>query len=815
MGEVFKAVDTRLDRKVAIKISNREFSERFEREAHAIAALNHPNICTLFDVGPNYLVMELVDGKPLNGPLPPVDALRYAGQICDALDHAHRQGIVHRDLKPANILLTRKGIKLLDFGLAHILHDSTSATLPQLTRTGEAMGTPAYMAPEQWEGKAADARSDIYAFGCVLYELLTGLRTQQERKPLPSPSLEAVVRKCLEKDPNDRWQSAHDIKYTLDILAAAHSNPASPSKRLVRIWPWVAAASVAAILLATWSLRNSSPYREDNSRIRAQIALPEDGTIAAGNSNTLAVSPDGKTTAFVAEVNQVTGVWLRALKDENAVPVTGSRGAEFVIWSPDGKSIAFRVVRQLLRYELGSSAPVMIATLPNGPTFGASWIGSDGTDAARAGTILIAGPTGILRVSDHGGTPVPVGVIQGNRPVLLPGGKFLYTSTRDQGSVWAASLDHPDQEPTKILNEATIPVYVPRDAGNGEKGNGAGYLVWIRGTTLLAQEFDPRNLTLAGTATVLADPAWTVAASPGVLLYDPVPTKTQLSQVDRNGSVLKRFGEPRPFLFSAMSHSGDRVVVTVATNGSIAGGGLQIADTERGAFNPLAANLGADTSPVWSFMDRFVIFGTNTGLASVIADGVGEARHIHKHSRRQNPTDWSSKGFVLFDQVGSAEKMDIMKIAMAQDGTTAGTAEAYNTKPEAQTGARFSADGNWAAYVSDESGRNEIQIDSFPVPHGGVPVSSNGGFGVRWNPIGGELFYRSLDNKLMSVAIQFDRNTPIPSPPKELFPMPVSAQPNFGAQYDVYPDGKHFLILQPVKKAPLNVIADWQKLLKK
>src|SRR5713226_1569042 len=244
MGDVYRAVDTRLKRTVAIKVAKEIFGERFEREARAIAALNHPNICTLYDVGPNYLVMELVEGKPLKGPLPLVQALQYAAQICDALDAAHRKAITHRDLKPGNILVTKQGIKLLDFGLARMAPGENE---PTLTHLGDVMGTPAYMAPEQWEGKPGDARSDIYAFGCVLYEMLTGKRAAQERTTVQPPALESLIRTCLEKDPEDRWQSARELKHALGWVAGQ-----APPKRVghARRLPWVVAAALAIVAAA-------------------------------------------------------------------------------------------------------------------------------------------------------------------------------------------------------------------------------------------------------------------------------------------------------------------------------------------------------------------------------------------------------------------------------------------------------------------------------------------------------------------------------------------------------------------------------------
>src|SRR5712691_7340662 len=280
MGDVYKARDTRLDRIVAVKVSKTEFSERFEREARAVAALNHSNICTLHDVGPNYLVMEYIEGTPLKGPLPVDQALKYAVQICDALDAAHKKGITHRDLKPANIIVTKQGIKLLDFGLAHVAPGENDLTL---TVKGTVMGTPAYVAPEQWEGKPADARSDIYAFGCVLYEMLTGKRAAQERLPVEPAPLESILRTCLEKDPEDRWQSARDIRRALAL-------PAPSAAKSSRRW-WIPAAATLVIgALGGWAFAHFRQAPSDERAFRLQIDPPQGGQfVSYGNNGGIAL----------------------------------------------------------------------------------------------------------------------------------------------------------------------------------------------------------------------------------------------------------------------------------------------------------------------------------------------------------------------------------------------------------------------------------------------------------------------------------------------------------------------------------------------
>jgi len=318
MGEVWKARDTRLDRIVAIKTSKEKFSERFEREARSIAALNHPNICTLYDVGSDYLVMEYVEEQPLKGPVPLPQALKYCGQICEALEAAHKKGITHRDLKPGNILVTKLGIKLLDFGLARI-------ETPDATVTMAAVGTPAYMPPEQWEGRPGDARSDIYSLGCVLYEMLTGKRVpQQARQALDSVTVESVVERCLRREPDERWQSARDVRHALEMPAAITVAGSS------RPWAWIAVAAVCAMAaVAAFVMLLRQPASEARP-IHFQVNPPQGAEFPSGvGGGGSAISPDGRTLAFVAVSGGVPKLWVKPLDSVNARELAGTEGADF------------------------------------------------------------------------------------------------------------------------------------------------------------------------------------------------------------------------------------------------------------------------------------------------------------------------------------------------------------------------------------------------------------------------------------------------------------------------------------------------------
>ncbi len=359
MGDVYRALDTRLNRMVAIKVAKENFGERFEREARAIAALNHPNICTLYDVGPNYLVMELVEGKPLKGPLPLDQALQYAAQICDALDAAHRKGITHRDLKPGNILVTKQGIKLLDFGLARMAPGEND---PTLTHAGDVMGTPAYMAPEQREGKPGDARSDIYAFGCVLYEMLTGKRAAQERTPVEPTALEGVLGTCLEKDPEDRWQSARDMKRALALPAMPAQAPSVRAGFNKLPWAVAAALGLALIVLGTLLWRSSHPAERPLMRFSADLG-PE---AVEGPRITAAISPNGARLAFVARgPGGRQQLATRLLDEATATRLAGTENAADPFFSPDGQWIGFFADGKMKKISVQGGAAVTLCDAPN------------------------------------------------------------------------------------------------------------------------------------------------------------------------------------------------------------------------------------------------------------------------------------------------------------------------------------------------------------------------------------------------------------------------------------------------------------------
>ena len=820
MGEVWKARDTRLDRIVALKVSKHEFSERFEREARSIAALNHPHICQLYDVviskdAPNYLVMEFVGGPPLKGPLPLEQALRFAAQICDALDAAHRKGITHRDLKPANIIVTKQGIKLLDFGLARVAPGENDMTL---TVKGTVMGTPAYMAPEQWEGKAADARSDIYAFGCVLYEMLTGKRAAEERLPVEPAPLESILRTCLEKDPEDRWQSARDIRRALTL-------PAPRAVQSSRRWQWIAAATLVCGALGGWAIAHFRQPPPDDRAFRLQIDPPEGGQFVFGNnSGGIALSPDGRTAAYVAAANGKTALWVRTLDAPSARPLAGTGGAYYPFWSPDGKSIGFFAAGKLQRVDLAGGSPLAICDMPGGNGRGAAWT-SDGR-------IVLGSLAGLFQVPASGGTPSPLTTVdaahgEGSHrwPQLLPGGRFLYwvrSGRSEDNAVYAASFAKPGER-VKLVNTDAAAFYAPG-------GDGKNYLLWTRGGTLVARELDVATLRLTGEPHPVADPVGKISliggtnaavSASGVLLYGSANTSSRFNWLDRAGKLAGGVGEPGEYGAFRLSADGRRAVTSRDAPG---GTDLWLLEVQRGVSSRFTFHPGTNAYPVWSPDGRTILFsstGAQTGAQNLFrkeSSGAGNEQRLSQSPNIQDPTDWSGDGrWALFHEVAPETAFDLWVLPMTAEAKPAGQAKPYLRTPFNESWGRFSPEPSprWVAYQSDESGRYEVYIQAFPEPRGKFQISTGGGQYPEWGPGGRELFYVSPDFKLMAVGLKLGADSVEPSTPRELFPLPIVD--NGFSPYDTAPDGQRFLVRavpQQQASQPLTVIVNWPALLK-
>jgi len=839
MGEVYRARDPRLGREVAIKVSTARFSERFEREARAVAALNHPNICTLHDVGANYLVMEYIEGAPLKGPLPVGKAVEYAGQILDALDAAHRKGITHRDLKPANILVTKQGIKLLDFGLAK--HQAApleegGATLAQaLTGEGQIVGTLQYMSPEQLQGKDADARSDIFAFGCVLYEMLTGRRAFQgesaasviaailEREPAPltvAPPLERIVKRSLAKDPDQRFQTACDLKAALTwaLEQPSVSAAAKPGRR----WKISAAALVIGGLLGGWIVSHFLHPPAEAHPYHLEIYPPEGSRFTFGNNiGGLALSPDGRTAAYVTWGSGKNGLWIRPLDSAAARLITGTEGAAYPFWSPDSKSVAFFEGSKLLRVDLAGGAPLAICDVA--VARGGAW-SSDGR--------IIYGvlADGLFQVSSFGGKPAPLTTLDASRgegfhrwPQVLPGGRFLYSiqSERPENTgIYAASFAKPGER-VRLLTTDTNALYAPG-------GDGRSYLLWLRGGILVAQEFDAGTLKLEGEPHPVADPVAkigilgrmnAVVSAGGLLLYSSSNTLSQFTWFDRTGKRLGGVGEPGEYSTFRLSLDGRRIVAALDRPGST---DIWLLEVERGVAGRLTSNPGLSTFPIWSPDGKTILFssGAPRNLFCKESSGAENEQRFSRSPNSQYPNDWSLDGrWVLYYELNANTQRDLWVLPATPGSKPAPdeTPKPYLRTPSNERWGRFSPDAppRWVAYQSDETGRSEVYIQAFPEPHGATQISTGGGQYPQWDAGARGLFYISLDNKLMAVSLKMGADTVQPSAPRELFPLP--AVDDGWSPYDTAADGLRFLVRAVPEHGasqPLTVIVNWPALLK-
>jgi Tol biopolymer transport system component/tRNA A-37 threonylcarbamoyl transferase component Bud32 len=834
MGEVYKARDTRLERTVAIKVTAAKFSDRFEREARAVAALNHPHICTLYDVGPDYLVMEYVEGQPLKGPLPVERAVEYARQILDALDAAHRLGIVHRDLKPANILVTKNGVNLLDFGLAKAergkaISASEETVTDTITQEGTILGTLQYMAPEQLQGKPVDARSDLFSFGCVLYEMLTGKRAFEgesapsaiaavlEREPAAlevSPPLERVVRRVLAKDPEQRFQTAREVKTALEW---GMEQPAPVTRKSPPLW--IAGAALVIGALIGWVAHFRQPAAADRA-FRLDISPPEGGRFV-GLGNTVggsAISPDGGTVAFVAAVNGKIGLWVRALDETTARFLPGTESASDPFWSPDSKSIAFSTVGKLERIDLARGPPMTICDCPI--TRGAAW-----SDDRQIVFGSVGG--GLFRVPTSGGTPSPLTRLDASRgeashrfPQLLRGGRFLYWVWADKPEnrgVYAAPLAKP-AERVLLLRTETAALVAPG-------GDGKDYLMWLQGGTVVAQEFDTDALKLRGEARAIAGPiastgtvgvtAVSVSDS-GQLLYNASGSASQLTWLDRVGRPLATVGEENLYSYPfRLAPDGYRAAATRDRPG-----GEDLWLLERGSASRFTSPSRINTYPVWSPDGRTIVF-TTAALRIIRKDsgGTGEEQRITEGPIQQYANDWSRDGrLLIYFEVSPATQRDLWILPFTPEGKVP-----ENAKPSLYLGtefnefnARFSPEPSprWVAYQSDETGRFEVYIRGFPEPGAKVRISTGGGQYPEWGAGGRELFYVAPDNRLMSVDLTITADRVRPLAERALFTLPIID--NGWSPYDTI-DGKRFLVRAVPQQAspPLTVIVNWPALLKK
>ncbi len=857
MGHVFKARDTRLDRVVAIKVLPPLFAgdpilrQRFDREARTVAGLNHPNICVLHDIGEQgplaYLVMEYLEGETLaarlsRGPLPLDEVRLYGAQIADALDRAHRHGVVHRDLKPANVMLTRTGAKLLDFGLARppveaLFSSETRAPgETPITAEGVLVGTLQYMAPEQLEGRPVDARTDVFALGALLYEMATGERAfpgsnqasiiaailnrepppPSTRQPLAPPSLDHIVARALAKDPDDRWQTARDV--CLELRTRTHAQPAGATRTASRSTWAVAAAVLAALLVLSYASRWLTPLTPPGPVVRAMLTPPERMLfqLTGDYGGPPVVSPDGRRVVFAAmDGFGRRQLWLRRFEALAAEALPGTDGASFPFWSPDSRAIGFFADGKLKRIDLGAGSPLTLCDAHAGR--GGAW--------SPQGVILFAPTTqsGLHQVPAGGGVPTEVTGIAGTPfqshrwPQFLPDGRrFLFHAVRrepdgaDRSEVFLGALGV--REPRPIMRASSQAQY------------SAGHLLFVRDRTLWAQPFDLQSETLGAAPSavahdVLEDPTiWRAifsASDSGALVYQTGVAGTQLTIYDRDGHEVGPVGE-RGIIFDVnASPDGTRVAVNRGEPADI-----WVYELSRGTSLRLTFDARNETLPVWSPQGDRLAFNQSQpdGTVSVLevpASG-GQPREIVP-AGETSVTDWSPDGRMLLLRHGPpvASPGDIW-IGPATPG--ASPSGALLQTPFAEYHARFSPDGRWVSYVSNESGRDEVYVmpflppgeDDTPVQPARVRVSTAGGVLPRWRRDGRELFYMAPDLRLMSAAVDGAGRSLAVRSIAALFPMSPKA---VGWVYDVLPDGQRFIVnaVGDEGRRPLVLVTDWTR----
>ena len=858
MGEVYRSRDTKLGRDVAIKILPRLFTSdpdrlaRFEREARVLASLNHPHIGAIYGLedadGVRALVLELVDGETLadriaRGALSLKDALAIARQMADALDAAHEKGIVHRDLKPSNVALTRDGtVKVLDFGLAKANASDSAPRDSQAppmtigaTREGVGLGTAAYMSPEQARGQTVDKRTDIWAFGCVLYEMLTGhiafpgktipdtLAGVLEREPnwalLPGttpPAIRRLLERCLDKDSKRR---VRDIGDAVIELTDAITSPAKVTelRKPVPRWIWGLASGFVVVGLALgWTIAHlrQPPVVEDRA---VRLTLNPPAGTEFGIDTGAAISPDGGTLAFVTgSSGGSTKLWVRPLESLSARQLPATDGATFPFWSPDGRSLGFFAAGKLKRIEVAGGLPTTICDVGSGR--GGTW-NEDGVILFNS---VNDGP--LLRVPATGGPPVPFTKVDTARdenshrwPQFLPGGRrFLYfvrTVLVENYGVYLGSLDQP-QEKIRLLSSPTNAVYAP------DRSKLFGHLLLVRDGTLMAQPFDVGQGQTTGESVVVAEGVAfgtasrlgaASASNDGTLVYAGAAIRhDQLTWYDREGKKLGTAGEPDQYEGIRISPDGKRVAFDRR-------GDVWQLEFARGI--PMRVAVGGD--PLWSPNSQRIAYwnGLPMHLSSRSLNGTGaEQRLIESHDSLRTQ-DWSHDGRFLLYLVNSNDlslntQFDLWVLPMTGDSKPV----PFLSTPFREGRGQFSPDGKWVAYTSDESGRNEVYVQSFPAGGSKWQISSKGGDWVRWRKDTKEIFYVAPDRKVMSVAPQTLSGSLEFGIPRALFTIPVALGTAgdiapYTYSYDVTPDGQRFLALAATADAespPMTVILNWQ-----
>jgi Tol biopolymer transport system component len=814
MGYVFRARDTRLDRLVAIKTSRVQFDARFEREARTIAQLNHPHICTLYDVGADYLVMELVEGETLadrlaHGPLPLAAVLKYGKQVANALAAAHAKGIAHRDLKPQNIMIAKSGAKVLDFGIA-------KTSDPSLTETDAIIGTPAYMAPEQLRGRPADARSDLYALGLVLRDMAEGLGAT--RKPLSKEKLPRqlvwTIERCLAADPDDRWQSALDVGAALELIGVS-DDVAAPRAANTR-WRWLAGAAGLALVAAAavYGLRVEAPERV----LRYALPAPQGTSYwTLGESGPPVLSPDGRLVAFVARGESGQQLWVRSLDSFDARPLPGTEGASFPFWSPNSDVLGFVARGELKTLSLTSGQARVLATgvLANSP---GTW--------SEEGTILFSPRAITLATVEAGGgdvtqaTTIDAALLEENHmyPVFLPDGRHYLVQVRGgpelEYQIWLGRVGSNDR--TLVLERASNAQYAPPYAG------APGYLVFARDRRLLAQQFDAKALTLIGEATTIADrvaisptggPADFSVSSRGVLAYRvDNPAAQEMAWYDRGGKQVGSVGDSPGNGRGGLRLSPSGRAVAFARQGTAAQD-VWVHDLERGVATRMTFDGGR--SPTWSPDGSQIAFLRGDTIMRSAAGGGAEVA-LWTAPGTLSVNDWSGDGaYLLFTRWDSNAGRGLWLLPNPLDD--AANHEPLLLESRGLHGQFVPSTGTprFVSYDDDEGTTREIFLRAMP---GGAPgkwqLSSGGGNAARWRDDGREVYFVS-GGTVLAVSVDGDA-TPVIGAQRPLFSAarPITTATFWYApSYDVSGDGERFLATYSASETPpdmINIVINWQ-----
>jgi Tol biopolymer transport system component len=878
MGEVYRARDTRLDRTVAIKVlpthlsADPELKQRFDREAKAISSLQHSNICTLYDVGSqggvDFLVMEYLEGQTLadrlvKGALPLDQVLKVGSEIAEALEKAHRQGIVHRDLKPGNIMLTKSGAKLMDFGLAKPelaiagsakgqltpstptmnLASLTSAASP-LTQKGSIVGTFQYLSPEVLQGSEADARSDIFSLGCVLYEMVSGRRAFEgksqlgvltailEKEPEPiagsepplPPMLERVIRGCLAKDPADRFQSAHDVAMDLRWVADSEGDPGEKGAQEVKkSWLGLAATLFLACIVVAglggfWWSKRAESVQPIHAEIPPPDKFPFDAT--GDNAGMPVLSPQGDQMAFVGHSANAQFLWVRSLKNDAAQQLEGTQGAMHPFWSPDGRYVGFFANGKVNKIAASGGPVSVLADAPTsrGGTWGADWI--------------VFSPTfqsGLQKVSAQGGTPTAATVIDKQKhtthrwPWFLPDGKhFLFLATSHNGGdtktsgIYFGSVDSTESRLVVATDSAAQ--------------YGSGYLLYRANTALVAQPFDPESGKLSGSPVPVVNNirydagVWRsvfAVSQNGLIVYQASTAGTggtRLVWFDRSGKQLSAVSEPENMATDVrLSPDGKRVAFIQLGAAS----GVWTLDLERKIKTRITFDQQTVRNPSWSPDGKTLMFsadlanrGGTDEIRSKAADGSGTEKTLTAEQSNYHFPEWSRDGKYLTYLYGDGEKMvSLWAVPVAGDAKPFTVVQ----PPSPQSNIfmyRVSPDSHWVAYASDESGAYEVYITSFPDGKGKWRASNSGGSNPAWSGNMKELFFRDLTDQFFACALTFKGSEIETGTPQRLFHASV---PGVGVPYDVSADGQRLLLdlAEEEESAPLFIVVNWPAELKK